>query len=535
MKTWMAVLLGGCVLCSARFVSAADDIQFRDVTADSGIAALVAGMMGHGAAWGDFDRDGLPDLFVGGFCDRPDAEYAPASGPVPNRLFRNLGNGKFARIPEEIVEVYGRTSGAVFADLNNNGWLDLYVANNAKPGPVREGTPAVQAAAKQQRSLLFRNVHGEPLDFSSLSGACPETLHTARNIAVLDTNGNGLLDLLVVEDRFRRGPRSILFENQGEFRFKDVTAERGLPDDLFGLGHAVADLNDDGRPDFIIGHSNRCFLSTPDGKYVEAKSISETLAWDPLHNEDWPCGVAIGDLNRDGLLDIVIAAHCNTARNRVFLNEGLVDGVPKFRDVTREIGFPESIPVKCPHVEIQDFNNDGWPDIYFSAGWKNDDGSITPLIFENRGLRDGLPRFQPPRTIGGDMVYYPAGPSADFDQDGRIDLFLVNWFSGDQCHLLRNVGPTRRWLQVTVSGTTFNRMGLGTRVWLYESGKSGEAEALLGMQELQIGSGYASGHEAVLHFGLGDATEVDLVARLPDGREVKRPAVKANQRFHLSE
>src|SRR4051812_41263484 len=68
-------------------------IVFTDVTREAGLLGPLAGMMGHGAAWGDFDGDGRPDLYVGGFCDRPDSAYKPAPGPVPNRLFRNLGNG----------------------------------------------------------------------------------------------------------------------------------------------------------------------------------------------------------------------------------------------------------------------------------------------------------------------------------------------------------------------------------------------------------------------------------------------------------
>src|SRR6185436_17226322 len=109
----------------------ADPIVFNDVTESAGLVAPLAGLMGHGGAWGDFDGDGKIDLFVGGFCDRPNAEYAPAPGPVPNRLFRNGGN-RFEMIKDARIETLGRTSGAVFADLDNNGTLELYVANNAK-------------------------------------------------------------------------------------------------------------------------------------------------------------------------------------------------------------------------------------------------------------------------------------------------------------------------------------------------------------------------------------------------------------------
>src|SRR5437667_10306975 len=100
-------------------------IVFADATAKAGLAEPLAGLMGHGGAWGDFDGDGRIDLFVGGFCDRPNAEYAPSTGPVSSRLFRNKGDGTFERVQQPGVEFFARTSGAVFADLDNNGTLEL--------------------------------------------------------------------------------------------------------------------------------------------------------------------------------------------------------------------------------------------------------------------------------------------------------------------------------------------------------------------------------------------------------------------------
>lgn len=99
-----------------------------------------------------------------------------------------------------------RTSGAVFADLDNNGTLELYVANNAKQSAGK----AQQKPAQAQHSQLFRNDAGKLTDVSVVSGACPESLFTARNVGVLDYDGDGLLDLLIVEDKFTKAPRSVL-------------------------------------------------------------------------------------------------------------------------------------------------------------------------------------------------------------------------------------------------------------------------------------------------------------------------------------
>jgi enediyne biosynthesis protein E4 len=515
----------------------AGSIRFRDVTNSAGLYEPLAGIMGHGGAWGDFDGDGLIDLFVGGFCDRPNAEYKPADGPVPSRLFRNLGGGKFELVKDTPASFFGRTSGAVFADLDNNGTLELYAANNAKPRTKHTLDP--QRSAQTRFSNFFKNDAGKLIDISKESGVCPETIFTARNIGVFDYDGDGLLDLFIVEDMFTKKPRSVLFRNKGNLQFEDVTKAVGLPEDIFGLGLAVADLNEDGRPDIFVPHSNRLFLSDG-GRYREVLSMKDMIAWKPASREDWPCGAAFGDLNRDGRLDLVIAIHCSTARNVVLVNDGLKDGVPQFRSVTVEAGLGDAIPVRCPHVEIQDFDNDGWPDIYISAAWMDDKGAVTPLIYRNTGIKprdersesrgSPVPRFTLPRPIDKSMVYYPAGPSGDFDNDGRLDLFLINWFQGNHSRLLHNDSPPRNGLQVEVVGKgKLNRMGIGAQVKLFAPG----TKDLLGFQEISTGYGYASGQPAYAHFGLGKHKTVDVEIKLPDGRTLRREKIAQGQRLKV--
>jgi hypothetical protein len=510
------------------------DIVFREMTKEAGMLEPLAGIMGHGGAWGDVDGDGLIDLYVGGFCDRPNKEYLPAAGPVHNYLFRNLGNGKFERGKQPLLEFYGRTSGAVFADLDNNGTLELYVANNGR----LKGNPKLdepQRSSQTRQVQLFRNDKGKFVDISKESGACPPTMRTARNIGVFDYNGDGLLDLFVVEDRFVSKPRSVLLRNKGNLQFEEVNSEVGLSDDIFGLGLAVADINADGRPDFFVPHSNRMFLSQPGNKYAEDKSLQELFAWKQVDGEEWPCGAAFGDLNNDGLLDLVLGLHYSKARNKVYLNEGIKGGVPRFKDVTSEVGLADVVPIKCPHVEIQDFDNDGLPDIYMSAGWLDDNGKILPLIYRNQGIKGGLPRFIAPKPIEGTMVYYPAGPSGDYDNDGRLDLFLINWFQGNHCRLLHNESPTRQWLDVQVVGKKMNRMGIGAQVKVYAAGSLGNDKSLVGFQEMTTGYGYASGQPTLCHFGLGDHKTVDVRVTLPGGKVLDHKGVAANRKMVVEE
>jgi hypothetical protein len=154
------------------------------------------------------------------------------------------------------------------------------------------------------------------------------------------------------------------------------------------------------------------------------------------------------------------------------------------------------------------------------------------------------------------IIYMAPGPSGDFDNDGRLDLFLPNWWIESRSLLLRNETPQRNWLQVQLAFAAnpasppkggskppddaavpkgpVNRQAIGARVKLYSAGKLGDAAALLGCQDISSGYGYASGQAAIAHFGLGDAASVDIEVTLPHGRGVfKQLAVKANQRLNL--
>jgi hypothetical protein len=169
----LAILLCVLALVGERPLVGGDEaIRFADVTVQAGLRDSLDGMMAHAAAWGDVDGDGDADLFVGGFADRPNNEYAPAPGPVANRLFRNLSNGRFEQIRNPALELYGRTTDAVFVDLDNDGLLDLYVTNNSRSTSTLAASP--QRDAQLQRSTLFRNDAGTFVDVSAASGGCDQ-------------------------------------------------------------------------------------------------------------------------------------------------------------------------------------------------------------------------------------------------------------------------------------------------------------------------------------------------------------------------
>ena len=216
----------------------------------------------------------------------------------------------------------------------------------------------------------------------------------------------------------------------------------------------------------------------------------------------------------------------------MYLNQGLERGIPQFRDVSAEVGLPAHLSAKSPHVEVQDFDNDGWPDVYFSSVWM-DGSAVAPMVYRNLGVKRGLPQFELPRKPSDEarLAYFPAGPSGDFDGDGRVDLFLVNWFHGNFSRLLRNVSRQNRWLDVRVLGRRLNRMGIGAKVRVYTAGGLNRDAELLGFQEIGTGYGFGSGQAPVAHFGLGSVAIVDVAIALPDGSTRVLQNVPADQRL----
>ncbi len=510
-----------------------------------GLTEPLKGIMAHGAACGDIDGDGDLDLYVGNFCDRRPDAYLGRSGPVLNMLLINE-SGRFRESDQVQLRFGARTSGAAFVDLDNDGDLDLYVSNNSKARGLRVA------------NKLFENADGRFREVSGANDAC--VVMGARSIGVLDYDGDGLLDLLVAEDEWT-GRQTRLLRNVGALHFEDVSAKVGLPADLPGLGVITPDLNEDGRPDIFVAEANRLFLSKGNATYSRADS--SVFQYERINGEAAPCGVAYGDLNCDGRMDIVIVDHSQPARQHLYINLGLRDGTPQFKDVTAEAGLdyrfpswsPEGRHLKHGHVEIADFDSDGWPDILVAATYRDAD-VIRPFVCRNvsrasrpriagrmpatlgsTGERGGIavPRFEVPPIEKAD-AYFAAGPVGDYDGDGRPDIFLASWFPDAPSKLYLNRDKTSHWLRVKVVGRMINQMGIGAKVKVYPAGELGRPDRLAGFAEIGTGFGFCSGQEAVAHFGLGELTSCDVEITLPFGKGViRKESVKADQLLTVSE
>lgn len=465
------------------------DIGFSNQTEAMGLVDPLIGMYGHAAIWGDISGDGRPDLFMGTFADR-DAEIYQArgaQGPSPDR-FLNSTDAGFA-MAEGFPEMFSRTSGGTMADLDSDGDLDLVLSRNWDDDlPSAPGTQVL----RNDGGALVQAGSGLP---AQLSG---------RSVAALDYDLDGLLDLFITADDVG----SVLLKNDGDLVFTDVTAAAGIPPGVLGLGVGVGDVNGDQRPDLFVAGSNQLFVADGSGFRLADSAV---FAWPSIGEEDLVTGVSMADVNRDGLLDIAVGQHFNSTVDagarvpvRLFLNRGEA----RFEEVTEAAGLV-GLPTKGPHVELNDMDNDGWPDLVTTASAS--DGT-RPAVFRHTGLSGDVPTFATPEGLGSPQ-YWVAGPTSDVDRDGRLDIFLVEFDPALPSLMLRNETGSGHWLEVSVASDL--GWGVGWRVEVFDG------DNLLGAREITTTQGYSAGVAPVAHFGLGDVERVDIRLTPPgDGDQV---------------
>jgi enediyne biosynthesis protein E4 len=519
---------------------------------------------GGGVAAGDVNNDGLTDLYFTANLDK-------------NGLFLNKGNFKFENVTEKAgVDANGGwKTGVTMADVNADGWLDIYVCyvSNYKNLTVKN-------------KLFINNQDGTFTNRAAEYGLDASGLCTQA--AFFDYDNDGDLDCYLlrhsvhsarsyrpVTNRKDDDPLSgdILFQNDGKNHFKNVSKAAGIQDGSlgYGLGLAIADLNSDGFLDIYVGndfHDND-YLYYNNGNGTFTERMNQSMG----HNSNFSMGNDIADFNNDGLPDVIgldmkpeseevlkasagaeayniydfknkeFGYHPQYPRNVLQLNRGNgsnKDGkYPFFSEIAQFSGI--SATDWSWSALFADLDNDGWKDIYITNGIVRRPNDLDYMKFisdktvqknvsdaafvekmpkgnvENYAFRNQTDlTFDNVSLIWGlDQLSCSSGAVyADLDNDGDLDLVTNN--INQRAFILKNRTTERlkyHFLKVKLVGDKGNTYGIGAKVTIYQKGK-------LQMQAQQPTRGFQSSVEPLLNFGLKSDKKIDsLVVTWQDGRK----------------
>ena len=449
---------------------------FTDVTPKAGLAGKGYDMC---AAVGDYDNDGHPDLFVGGLHG--------------NTLYHNNGDGTFsdvtakAGLSRAVDPDFGAlwTSAAAWVDINNDGWLDLFVVNYLR----------------------------WEIDKEQLCGFA------------------GAYDYC--SPKFYKGQPCQLFLNRGDGTFEDVSEKWGLRRYVGkGMGVAIADYDRDGRPDLFVtndSYYNYLFHNTGQGFEEKAFEMGVALVEDGVFISGM--GADFRDVDNDGYPDIVFVALNNQTFPLFRNHQGNA-----FEEITTPSGLRAlTLPMSGYGAGFYDFDNDGWKDLFVSRGQVEALPKPGAPVAQHNTVFQNLGSSGKWRALTAEAGLTVVGPArhrgcafGDFDGDGRIDVVTTALLGPAEIWMNRTQNGGH-WLNVALQGRNSNRDGIGALLKV-------TTPAGTQFNHMTTSVGYASSSHGPVHFGLGDASIANLVEiRWPSGTFQTLRNVPADQTITVKE